>query len=323
MKRIHAMFAVLLAFVLIAPAAARAQFGSQPVRMLYGFAPGSTGDALARIVAEDLQRELGQNVIVENRPGASGKLALRALKGAAPDGLTLYIGPSGPMTIIPLHDMAAGYDPLTDFVAISQLVTFDFALVAGPATPARNLPELVAWLKANPGKGSFGTSGPGTSMHFLGLRVAQVAGVDLRPVHFRGAALALGEVVSGQMPMAILPLSDSAELNRAGAVRVLATSNRERSIFLPEAPTFIEQGLDVQAWGWYAAYAPANTPAPVVERLNKIMAAAMRKPEIRDRLQGMGFQTTGTTPGEIAEIQQRELDFWRPVVKTSGFKSED
>ncbi len=303
------------------PFAALAQ--TQGVKILYGFVPGSAGDLLSRIVAERLQPAIGQSVVVENRAGASGKIALKALKGAAPDGSTLYIGPSGPMTIIPLHDANAGYDPEIDFAAVSQLVTFEFGLAVGKDVPAKSLTELVAWLKANPGKGNYGTSGAGTSMHFLGLKLATATGLDLRPVHYRGSALAISDVVSGQLPLAMLPVADLLEQHRAGAVRIVATSDNERSIFVPDVPTFIEQGLDVRAGAWYAAYAPAKTPVDIVARLSRIMSETVQAAQTKERLYTMGFKATGSSPEFLAQTQKRELEFWRPIVKASGFKSED
>lgn len=300
-----------------------AQTIRQPIRILYGFAPGSGGDLLSRMVADRLSAAIGQPVVVENRTGASGKIALKALMGSAPDGTTLFIGPNGPMTIIPIYDANAGYDPLTDFAPVTQLVTYEFALGVATSTPAKSVRELVDYVRANAGKGAYGTPGAGSSLHFLGLKLGSTAGIDLRAVHYRGSVPAITDAMAGQVSMVFLPLVDTIEQYRAGAVRILATSAAARSSFVPEAPTFVEQGYDIAVTGWYGAFAPAKTPRPVIDELNRIMVEAVRSPEISQKLNAMGFHPAGTTPEGLADIRDREIEFWRPIVKASGFKSEE
>ncbi len=304
-------------------AAAGEELIRQPIKILYGFAPGSGGDLLSRMVAERLSAATGQNVVVENRTGASGKIALKALMASPPDGTTIFIGPNGPMTIIPLYDGNAGYDPKTDFAPLTQLVTYEFALATPTALPVKSVRELVAWVKANPGKGAYGTPGAGSSLHFLGLKLGSTAGVDLRAVNYRGSVPAITDAMAGQVSMVFLPLVDTIEQHRAGAVRILATSAALRSSFVPEAPTFVEQGYDIAVTGWYGAFAPAKTPRPIVNELNRIMVEAVRSPEISARLNAMGFHPAGTTPEGLADIRDKEIEFWRPIVAASGFKSEE
>ena len=205
---------------------------------------------------------------------------------------------------------------------ITQLTTFEFGLAAHKGIPATSLAELNAYLKANPAKASYGTSGAGTSMHFLGLKLASATGVDYRPVHYRGSGQSVADLTSGQLPMVILPINDTIEHHRTGAIRILATSDRERSIFLPDVPTFREQGVDFEIPGWYSAYAPAKTPPEIVARLSKAMVEIVQSPEVKQRLYNIGFKATGTSPEAFAALQRREIEFWRPIVKASGFKSE-
>ena len=312
-----------LVLTLLVPVPALAQFGAQPIKILYGFAAGSGGDILARIVAEKMQATLGVSVIVENRTGGGGAIAMRALKTAAPDGNTIYIGPNGPTTIIPLFDPKAGYDPETDFTPLAQLVTYEFVLAVAKDAPAKSLAEMIAWLKANPDKGAYGTPAAGSSLHFLMVKLAQDKGLDLRAVHYRGSTPALTDAMSGVLPIVCLPLVDVIEQHRAGNVRILATSGAERSIFVPEAPTFAEQGVDIRVTGWYGAFAPAKTPRAVVDRLNAIMTATVQAPEMKQRLFAMGFKSSGTTPEQLDDIRRREAEFWRPIVKESGFRAEE
>ena len=313
---------ILVAFAVFSPTA-QAQFGAQPIKILYGFAPGSGGDLLARLVGERMQAALGVSVVVENRTGGGGAIAMRALKTAAPDGNTIYIGPNGPTTIIPLFDPRAGYDPETDFAPLAQLVTYEFALAVAKNVPAKNLAELVDWLKANPDKGSYGTPASGSSLHFLGVKLAQDTRLDLRPVHYRGSVPAVTDAMSGVLPIVCLPLVDVIEQHRAGNVRIVATSDGERSVFVPEAPTFAEQGIDIKVTGWYGAFAPAKTPQAVLDRLNKIMVETVQAPQTKQKLFAMGFKSSGTSPTALNDIRKRETDFWRPIVKSSGFKAEE
>jgi tripartite-type tricarboxylate transporter receptor subunit TctC len=322
MRTVSAISVGLMALV-GASVGAHAQLPSQPIKILYGFAPGSGGDLLSRMVAERLSVATGQSVVVENRTGASGKIALKALMASPADGTTLFIGPNGPMTIIPLYDGNAGYDPTTDFTPVTQLVTYEFALGVATSTPVKSVRELVDYVKANPGKGSYGTPGAGSSLHFLGLKLAETAGIDLRAVHYRGSVPAITDAMGGQVSMVFLPLVDTIEQHRSGAVRILATSAGERSSFVPEAPTFVEQGYDIAVTGWYGAFAPAKTPRPVIDALNKAMVEAVRSPEISAKLNAMGFHPAGTTPDGLAQIRDKEIEFWRPIVKASGFKAEE
>lgn len=319
-----ALRAIIIAVAaLLAPCAAFAQFGSQPIKILYGFAPGSGGDLLARIVAEKMQAALGVSVVVENRTGGGGAIAMRGLKTAAPDGNTIYIGPNGPTTIIPLFDPKAGYDPDVDFAPLAQLVTYEFACAVAKNVPAKDLRELIAWLKANPDKGAYGTPAAGSSLHFLGVKLAADTKLDLRAVHYRGSMPAVADAMSGVLPVLCLPLVDVIEQHKAGNVRIVATSDAERSIFVPEAPTFAEQGIDIKVTGWYGAFAPARTPQAVVDRLNKVMTETVQAPDMKQRLFNMGFKSSGTTASQLDQIRKAETDFWRPIVKASGFKAEE
>lgn len=297
-----------------------AQPTNQPIRLIFPYVAGGTGDALARILAERMQSVLGQPTIVENRAGATGQIGTIAVKTAAPDGTTLLITPGGPMTLAPHYNSSLGYDTETDFAPVSQVVSFDFSIAVNAEIPVRNLKELAEWLKANPEKAFYAHPGSGTSQHFYGILFGRTLGINFTPVSYRGSAAALADVVGGQVPVLFSLTSDILEQHRAGRLRLLATSDRERSRYFPDIPTFRESGFDVQGTGWYGVYAPAKTPAPIIERLNKVIVEAVRSPIIADKLETMGFKPTGTSPAELAEIQKSESAFWGPVVKASGFK---
>jgi tripartite-type tricarboxylate transporter receptor subunit TctC len=303
-------------------APASAQVPEQTVKIVFPFAAGGSGDALARLIAEHLRTALKQPVIVENVTGAQGRLGVKAVKSAAPDGNTILITPVAPMSVYQHVYKALAYDPIADFAPVSQAATFDFAVAVGPQAPVASLAELVAWLKANPDKGSYGTPGAGTLPHFLAVSFGKATGVDLRHVGYRGSAAALTDLIGGQIPLLVTTTADVVEAHKAGRIKVLATSDTARSPFMPEVPTLQEAGFKLVATGWYGVFAPAGTPAPVVARLSAGVAEAMQSPLVKERLQAFGLVPTGTSAAELGRIQKADSDLWAPAVKASGFTPE-
>ncbi|MDQ8730468.1 Bug family tripartite tricarboxylate transporter substrate binding protein [Bradyrhizobium sp. LHD-71] len=320
-RLITAGFGLTLLFAAIVPAGA--QVGEQPVRIIFPYAAGGSGDTLSRLIADKLRAGLNRTVIVENRTGAGGRIGVQAVKGAAPDGSTLLLTPIAPVAVYQHSYKSLGYDPIADFSPVSQLTTFDFAVAVGPRVPVKTLGELVAWAKANPGDANYGTPAAGTLPHFLGALFAQRTGLDLRHVGYRGSAAALNDLVGGHIAMVVTTTSDLMEMHKSGRVHVLATSGPQRSPFLPDVPTFAEQGYELQASGWYALFAPAKTPPDTITRINQIVVEAVNTPEVGERLLAMGLQPTGTSAAELAAIQKRDAAFWAPAVKASGFTAED
>jgi tripartite-type tricarboxylate transporter receptor subunit TctC len=202
------------------------------------------------------------------------------------------------------------------------VATFDFAIAAGPQVPAKTLKELVDWLKTNPTQGSYGTPAAGTLPHFFAVSFAKSAGLDLRHVGYRGSAAAMTDLVGGQIPIVVTTTSDVLEQHKGGRIRVLATSDRQRSAFLPDVPTFKQAGYDIEGSGWYGVFAPAKTPPEIVERLNKAIVAAVGTPQVKERLLAFGLQPTGTSAAELAQIQKADSELWAPAVKASGFTPE-
>jgi len=314
--------AVLIISAALLPPVAHAQLGGEPVRIIFPFAAGGSGDALARLIAEHLRVALSQPVIVENRAGAQGRIGVQAVKAAAPDGKTLLLTPVAPMSVYSHVYKSLAYDPVADFEPISQVATFDFGLAVGPQVPAKTLQELVDWVKANPAQGSYGTPAAGTLPHFFAVSFAKAAGLDLRHVGYRGSAAALTDLVGGQIPIVVTTVSDLLEQHKAGRIRVLATSDRQRSPFLPDLPTFRQAGYDIEGTGWYGFFVPAKTPAEIVERLNRAILAAIKTSLVQERLLALGLQPTGTTAAELAKIQKADSELWAPAVKASGFTPE-
>lgn len=297
-----------------------AQIGAAPIRIVFPFGAGGSGDALARIIGEQMREAIGRPVIVENKSGAAGRLGVEAVKNAAPDGDTILITPIAPVAIYQHVYEPLGYEPFTDLAPLSQVATFEFALAIGPQVPATNMKELVAWLKANPDKGNYGTPGAGTLPHFFAVTFARNIGVDLRHVGYRGSAPAMTDLVGGQITMVFTTTSDVLEMHKAGKVRVLATTDDKRSPLLPEIPTFKQEGYDIQGTAWYAMYVPAKTPPETITRLSKVIVGAVKKPEITDKLLKLGLYATGTSPDELMHIQKSDSELWKPSIKASGFK---
>ncbi len=321
-RRRSVLFASMLcglaaALALVPPV--HGQIGEQPIRIVFPFAPGGSGDALTRLIADKMRTELNRPVIVENRTGAGGRLGVQAVKNAAPDGSTLLLVPIAPVAVYQHVYKNLEYDPFKDLAPLSQVGTFDFGIAVGANLPVKSMKELAAWAKANPKESNYGTPAAGTLPHFLAALFGERAGLDLRHVTYKGSAAALTDVIGGQIPMVVTTTSDLLPMHQGGKLRILATSDGQRSRFVPDIPTLKESGYDLQATGWYAMFAPANTPPDVIERLNKAIVNAVKAPDVRERMLGFALEPTGTSAAELGEIMKRDAAFWAPAVKASGF----
>lgn len=301
-------------------AAAHAQLREQPVRIMFPLAAGSASDTLARLMAERLAAVIGKPVIVENRTGAAGRLAVQAVKSAAPDGMTLFLGPMALMSVYPHFYTQLGYDPVADFEPVTQFATIEFAVGVANRVPAKTLREYVAWVKANAGEGSFSTPGTGTLAYLLGLKLAADNGIVLRHAAYRGSAPAIQDMVAGQLPMVLASTPEFIAQHKAGMIRVLATSTPQP--FIPGLPLFEDEGFDSRATGSFPVWAPARTPAAILDQYNKILVEAVHLPELEAKLLAIGYQPTGTTRARLAELQKADSDLWGPIVKASGFSPE-
>jgi tripartite-type tricarboxylate transporter receptor subunit TctC len=295
----------------------------RPVKIIVGFAPGGTADILARVAAEKMSASLGQPVIVENRPGAIGRIAADAVKVAAPDGTTIMVMPIGPMAVVPHVYKDITYDPIKDFTPIAIGATFQFAIAAGPMSGAKNWNEFVAWAKANPTKAGYATSGAGSLPHFFGVLLGRGIGVEMIHVPYKGSAAYTNDLLGGQVAAAIDAIADLTELHRAGKVKLLASSGAARSTALPDVPTFNELGVKgVEAMGWFGFFAPAKTPKPIVDQLNAAINKALQSPDVVAKLSGLGMDPATGTPEQFAKIVADDYNKWGPIVKASGFKPE-
>lgn len=306
-----------LAAGLAAPAV-RAQAG--PIRIIFPFVAGGSGDALCRLMADAMGKAIGETIIVESRPGAGGQVGVRAVIAAPPDGHNILITPIAPVAIHPLVFPQLPYDPFTELAPVTQLTTFDFALAIHPGTPAKTLPELIAWMKQDPKRATYGTPGAGTLPHFFGALLGEAIGVTMQHAAYRGSAMSLTDLAAGQVPMVMTTTSDLIQLARAGSVRVIAVSGKERSPFLPDVPTFEESGIRIVGGGWYGMYVRAGTPAALIGKYNAAAVAALKSPALRERIEALAMVPSGTSPEEFAAIQKADNAAWAPAVKASGFK---
>ncbi|SCU76773.1 Extra-cytoplasmic solute receptor [Cupriavidus necator] len=319
-RRVFNRVAATMALAAALPMGALAQ-DKPPLKLLVGFAPGGSVDVVARLLAERLRLPLGQQVIVENKPGAGGRLVLGEVKRAPADGNTLVISPSGALVISPwLYNL--NYDPVKDFTPISRVVTFDFAVTAGPAAPAGDIRAVLNWLKANPARANYGTSGAGTVPHFAGVLLSQASGVPLTHVAYKGGAPAVSDLLGGQIPIMVDTISETIEHHRAGRLRILAVTGNARSPALPDVPTLKESGIDATAEAFVGLFAPAGLPADKVKRLSDAIAEVLKAPDLQARIREIGLNANYAGPQQLGETQVAELRRWERPIKASGYKAE-
>lgn len=293
-------------------------------RMLVGFAAGGPTDLVARLYAERLRPAYAPAAIVENRPGASGRLAVDAVKAAEPDGTTMLMTPASVMTLQPhIFPREVRYDALTDLIPVSTVCTFPFALSVPMNHPARNLAEWAAWSRAQTGETPWASPAAGSVPHFIGIMLGRRLGLRLEHVPYRGGAPAVQDVIGGRLPLFIGVLSEVLPQHGSG-LRIIAVTSDSRFAKLPDVPTLAELGYPEQsAEEWFGALLPAGTPAPVVEGLHAAIRSAAASPEVRGALERLEFlPTTSATPQAFADRIRRERDLWGVVVRESGFKPE-
>ena len=254
----------------------------KPVRLLVGFAPGGSADIAARLLADRMKDELKQSVVVENRPGAGGRIVAEAIRNGPADGSLLMLTPIVVTVLAPLVFTKLPYDPLVDFAPVAHVANFQFGLSVAATHPAKNVQELVDWWKANKTMANYGSPAPGSLPHFFGVMIERSAGVDLVHVPYNGGGPLMNAVMGNQVSSGIDTLVDQIELHRTGKIRLIATSGAQRSPLLPEVPTFGEGGLKgVEGTSWFAVYAPAKTPDATVRQLNASINKALAVPELR------------------------------------------
>jgi tripartite-type tricarboxylate transporter receptor subunit TctC len=278
---------------------------------------------IARLLAERLPAQLGgQAVLVDNKPGASGRIAIDALKNSPPDGNTVIVMPSGPVVVFPHVFKKLGYDPVKDLAPISQLASFQFCIVSGPKSNVKNVAEMVAKAKADPSTATYGSSGNGTVPHFLGLMVGEAGGFEFQHIPYQGGAPAMNALLGGQTGYTMDVVTETLEQHRAGKVRVIAVTGAQRAPQLPDVPTLREQGVAMDASAWFAMYGPGALPVAIAQRISLAVQAAMKDAAFAARLSALGLDGIASTPEQLAAVQRTDLAKWAKPVKASGFQAD-
>ena len=323
MRRV-AFFALLV--TLAAAHAAEAQSAAwpdRPIHLIVPFPAGSSSDIVARIVAQRLGERLGQQLVVENRPGASGNLGTEAVAHAAADGYTLGLANTSTHTLSPSLMAKPTYDPLKDFAPISMIGASPFVLAGYPGLPVHNVLELIAKAKAEPGKLSFAEAGPATLANLAGVLFAKMAKIDLTPVSYRGSEQEVLDIIEGRVDLQFATIPPTLNLIRDGKVRAIAVTGAQRNAVLADVPTIAESGLPgYESVLWQALYAPAGTPAAIVTRLNTEMNAILRDSDAVGALAKLGVEAQPSTPQQLADRIAADLKKWHDVIVSAGIQPQ-
>jgi len=295
-------------------------------RIVVGFPPGGAADAVARLLADQLRGSYAPTVIVDNRAGAGGRIGAQAVKAGDTDGSQFLLTPASILTIYPHVYKKLGYDSLADFKPVSSVAVVTFAFSVSTAVPAsvKTVADYVAWAKAHAKEANYGSAAAGATPHFVGTMLGRAAGVPLNHIPFKGGAPLVSDLLGGQIQAGVNVLPEVLPHAEGGKLRILAVSGARRSRFLPSVPTFAESGFkDVAADEYFGVFVPAKTPPAVVARLNAAIQKALKAKPLVDGLEKLSFEVEGQSPAEFGQIVKAEFERWGPVVKASGFSSED
>ena len=319
-----AVAAVFAAFFTVAPAPAFAQsYPAKPVRMIIPFPPGGATDILGRVLAQKLTDQLGQSVVVENRPGAGGAIGSEMTAKAAPDGYTIQMATVSTHSIGPALNPKTPFNVKRDFAPVIQVADSTNVLIASPLLPVNNVKELIAYAKANPGKLNYSSSGNGTIVHMTGEMFKMQAGVFAVHIPYKGTALAIPDLIAGQIGFMFDNISSALPHVKGGKVKTLGVSQLKRSPLLPEVPTMDEAGLKgFESNTYFGVFAPAGTPAAIVQKLNAEINKALQAADFRERLASNGAEPVGGTPEQFARVIDSEAVKYAAVIKRAGIKPE-
>jgi tripartite-type tricarboxylate transporter receptor subunit TctC len=317
-RRVALALALTAALWSAVEAQAQDKYPSRPVTLIVPQAAGGANDTIARVIAQKLTEQMGQPFIVDNRPGAGGNVGTVTAAKARPDGYTLMLTADSSMVINPSLYKSTGFDPLKDFEPVGPVATAGYVLVANNDLPAKNVGELVALAKEQPGKINIGSAGNGTLNHLIGEMLAKQTGIKLVHVPYKGAAAAVTDLIGGQVQVSVQSLPSSIAHIRAGKIKVLGVVNLKRVPALPDAPTIGETVKGFGATPWYGMFAPAGTPAAVVQQLNAEINKALESRDAQEKLAGVGTEPYKGSPAQLAAVVREDLPRWALIVKESG-----
>lgn len=302
-----------------------AQAALESATIVTGFAAGGTSDTICRRTAQKLQPGYAKAVVVENRTGAGGQIAISYVKGRPADGSAILQTPTSMLTIYPHIFSKLPYDPVADLTPVSLGCVFDFGFAVGPTVPAsvKTVPDFLAWAKANPAGANFGSPAPGSTPHFIGALIGQHGGVDLKHAAYRGTQPAMLDLLGGNVSAVSGPIGDITQHLASGKVRIIGVSGAKRSRFAPEVPTLVEQGLkDMAHSEWFAFLLPAKASPELVARLNGHLKTALAAPEVVSGLATFGLEAMSSSPEELVQLLKTDTAKWAPIVKKVGFKAD-
>jgi tripartite-type tricarboxylate transporter receptor subunit TctC len=323
--RVHragiAFFATLAISIGLVPATpARAE---EPLKIIVGFPAGSGVDVLTRLIAEQVRLDTGTPIIVDNRAGGGGRIAAEFVAKAEPDGRTILAAPIVTTAFTPFVYKKLNFDPMKDLAPITRLGNFQFALATNNAVPAKSVEEFISWVRANPGKINYGSLSAGTPSHFLGVMFNRATGTDMQHIPYKGSGPVNIDLQGGQIQATFNTTVATMELFKGGKINLLAVTGAKRSPSLPDVPTFKELNLNLgpmeDAELWYGFLAPGKTPAPVIAKLNAQIVAALKNPQIREKITNLDIQVVTDTPEEFAKIIANDYKLWGEIIKSTGF----
>lgn len=322
-RTLSTLLASLLGVVAVMGAApASAQEGA-PAKIIVGFPAGGSFDAIARLIADKAKTELNRPIVVDNKTGAGGRIAVDALKASPADGSVVMLGPDALTALYPFTFKKLSYDPKKDLVPIGTAAEFAFSFAVGTAPKVNTWTEYVAWARKSPNEANFGIPALGAPHHFFGLMLGNAINVPMQHVPFQGSAPINLALMGGQISASIDVASSQVENHKAGKIKMLAVSTEQRIPQAPDVPTFTELGFPaISGAGFNALYAPAGTPAHAVEAWNKALAKVMAMPDVKDKLVAMGYMPVGKSAQELVDRQNAAIKKWEPVIKASGFTAD-
>jgi tripartite-type tricarboxylate transporter receptor subunit TctC len=298
-------------------------FPNRPITLVIPFAPGGSTSIVGRVIADKISQLLGEGIVIDNRPGAGGTVGSKMVAKSEPDGYTILLGYTGTLAIGPSLYKNVGYDPRKDFAPIGMIGNAPSAVVVHPSFPAKSIAELIAYAKANPGKVNFGSAGVGSVNHITGEYFARSAGITLMHIPYKGTGPALTDLLGGHIPMALAPIPAVHANVTAGLLRALAVTGKTRSGLLPDVPTIAEEGLSgFEASLYYGLVAPAGTPRPIIDRLNKELRTALASDEVKKQLGLDGTEINSGSPEDYADFIDKDEKKWSELVKASGVEQE-
>jgi tripartite-type tricarboxylate transporter receptor subunit TctC len=291
-----------------------------PIKIVVPYPAGGGSDVVARLIADKLKDALGQTVIVENKPGAGGRIGTEYVKGQPADGATMLVVNPALFVVAPVVFAKLAYDPDADFAPVSLITTYQFCVSVPPASSVKDVKGLIEWIKKNPNQANFGSPAAGSLPHFFGLMIGKAAGVEMVHSSYNGSGPLVTALIGNQIPIGV-DAYDAQSAYHPDKIRILATAGTARK--KPDIPTFKEQGFpEIEGVGWNAIVVPAKTPKPVIDKLSAAIAKALKSPDVVEKIQGLGNDAVGTTPEEFAAVLKKDRERWVPVIKASGFKAE-